>query len=95
MADDRVDPRDATRPMPGRRGYEMSAGSIDMTAFEVAVVGESAAGPQLQWAVLWPDGRATVFDGEDRALLLARSVPASCILRRYVSAWVPQPPATA
>jgi hypothetical protein len=63
-----------------------------MTAFEVAFVGQSAAGPQPQWAVLWPDGRAMVFDEADPALLLARSVPTSRLLRRYVSAWIPQPP---
>ena len=88
MADETMGPQDATAPMPFQRGLETTPGrEVDMTEFERAFTGPCATGPVVEWVVLWSDGRATAVDGEDEALLIARSNPTCRVGRRVVSPW--------
>lgn len=89
MADETMGPQDATAPMPFQRGIETTPGrEVDMSEFELAYAGPSATGPVVEWVVLWADGRVTGVDGEDEALLVARSNPTCRVGRRVVSPWL-------
>jgi hypothetical protein len=89
MADETVDPKDTTTPMPTQWVLETEPGrGIDMSAFELSYAGPSGVGPVVQWVVLWRDGRVMDVDGEDEALIVARSNPTCRVGRRVVSPWL-------
>ena len=93
MADETMGPQDATAPMPFQPALETTPGrDVDMAAFERAFAGPAAAGPVVEWVVLWSDGRSTTVDGEDEALVIARGNPTCRVGRRFVSPWSPADP---
>jgi hypothetical protein len=93
MADETTGPMDATTPLPGPRNVERAPGrAVDMTAFEESFAGAAAAGPVMEWAILWRDGRVLVVQGEDEALFIARSNPTCRVVRRFVSPWLHRDP---
>jgi hypothetical protein len=88
MADDTVDPRDLTAGVSSQLPHDRAPGtSLDLSEFETAFAGPDAAGPNVEWAVLWPDGRTLILDSEDAALAVARHNRRVRIIRRFVGPW--------